>query len=762
MTSKENTPSPSLEEIASANKDEFDTLFSTQMALGQGITRQSQATTPTTEAGATTSVGPHIWNLLQETYGDKWSHEVIEHTVEPSQVRVLCRLTANGHSRTEFGTTINDGNIGICLQRATDNALAHCHSNLAPEAHADFVSAGASKTDYRSIDLRNIDTPAHKENRSWGQVADVRSGEAIRKAIPHCMEVAFENTIGEMEAVLLKGAMSNGIRNLHDFGCVITDRNGLVLAGKTECDLSTMLDGFSHDIHPGDVILHNDPYGAGGAGGHLNDWVIVTPIFFGEDIVGYSSSYGHMSDIGSPAMGSTPLTAQSLFGEGLRIPPIKLYSKGDLNHGALSILNSNSRTPRANHNDVMALIASTRAGEARIVQLCTRFGKATYHRGVEILMDRSRQALRSIIRKYFPPEPQSFEDTVDDDGCGNGPVRIRATIWREGDKGYLDWTGTDAQTVGPINLHLQETVLKQIVTEYLLRRIDPSMKPNSGGHSLLDITLPAQSLINASFPAALGNRQHSLSRLRDVLNGVFSYSADELVVSGGEGHYGRFAFAPTPGKPLIRLTETHYGGIPARPDADGIDGPAWRSSMQINSIEDMEHRAPIRIESRLSVSDSAGQGTHRGGNGVSTVYQFTEPGIVSISDDRHDSRPWGIFGGHAGARSRKYLTTKDGQREELASKSEHVAVFSGDKITYTSPGTGGWGDPLRRPIELVHKDVARGLVTPLSAKEDYGVVIDTITGAVASDESEALRRRLQGTQPSHTHFDFGKNTRRES
>ena len=170
----------------------------------------------------------------------------------------------------------------------------------------------------------------------------------------------------------------------------------------------------------------------------------------------------------------------------------------------------------------------------------------------------------------------------------------------------------------------------------------------------------------------------------------------------------------------------------------------------------MEHRTPVRVDSRRCIPDSGGAGTFRGGNSVATIYQFTAPGALSIQDDRHNARPWGVFGGQAGSCSEKSLTTKNGEHRTIAAKADRVLVYPGDKLHYVEPGTGGWGDPLRRSVEAVQKDVARGLTTIVSAKNDYGVIIDSDTGAVQAEETDALRRRVMGTPGKPLHFDFGK------
>jgi N-methylhydantoinase B len=762
-----NKPDLSLEELADANKSEFDRLFATQMALGTpgagdatGQTLRSPNLTEKDTHDALPSVGPHITTLLTDTYAKAWSYEIVEHKVEPGEVRVLCRLTAMGQTRMQFGTAVNDGNIGIALQRATDDALARCHADLAPDTHADFVSAHG----HQSIPQAPgpTDTLRQSEHISRVRQANTRAGDDVEKSLPHVVETALKSARGEMEIVLVRSAMSAGICLQRDADTMIADANGHLLVGHTETDLPQMLRASMPDLAPGDVILHSDPYSPGGAGGHLNDWAVVTPIFLGARLVGFSSAYGHMTDIGSESLGSNSVTTHSIFGEGLRIPPIKLYKNGDLNHEALAILASNTRAPVANHNDLMTLVAATKIGEARVLQLCARFGEPSYTRASQILLERTRQVMRAIIPKYFPSEPQSFEDYVDDDGCGNGPFRLKVTIWREEDKAYLDWTGTDAQAFGPINLHLQESTLQNLVGRYLLRRIDPEMEPSGGGNSLFNITLPEGSLIKATFPAALGSRRHLLGRLRDVINGVFSHSADSLVVAAGESNQGVLTFIPDDATQGLPLAETHFGAVPARSAADGIDGPSWKHTEKLHSVEAMEHQAPIRVDSRHCIPDSGGAGSFRGGNGVATTYRFTAPGALSIQDDRQTGQPWGIFGGRPGSRSEKSLTTKSGEHRTLAAKVDRLPVYPGDKLLYAGPGTGGWGDPLRRPVKAVQKDVTRGLTTIESAKEYYGVVIDSDTGTIHVEETEALRQRLLGAPGKRSHFDFGKKSVRQT
>jgi N-methylhydantoinase B len=171
---------------------------------------------------------------------------------------------------------------------------------------------------------------------------------------------------------------------------------------------------------------------------------------------------------------------------------------------------------------------------------------------------------------------------------------------------------------------------------------------------------------------------------------------------------------------------------------------------------------PLRIERIKGHMDSGGAGEHRGGNGVEKVYEFLAPGEVSVHDDRHISRPWGIGGGHAAANSRKVLLRKDGTERELPAKFDFLHVEPGDRLLYITGGGGGWGDPLDRDVDAVGRDVLRGFVSVENARESYGVVVDPETRTVDEAATADLRGRLRAERPHDAPvFDFGQPRRRE-
>jgi N-methylhydantoinase B len=202
--------------------------------------------------------------------------------------------------------------------------------------------------------------------------------------------------------------------------------------------------------------------------------------------------------------------------------------------------------------------------------------------------------------------------------------------------------------------------------------------------------------------------------------------------------------------------EINYGGIPGRPAGDGMDVHAWWPNFTSIPVEYAESYFPLRVERLKGCTDSGGAGKHRGGNGLEKLYVFLAPGEVSIHDDRHRSRPWGIGGGHAAASSRKVLLRKSGERIELPSKLDLLPVESGDRLLYITAGGGGWGDPLERDPEVVRRDVSRGFVSLDRARSSYGVVLQPATLAADIDATQTLRDEMRRSRAGALPvFDFG-------
>ncbi len=741
----------SLDDLLKASKAQFDAIAAVQSKELGVVGVEHRPATKEDLASASlqleTGAVSDAVALLNQQFGDAWSSEIVEHKIERGRVTVLCKLLVDGASKMQFGSARIAGDEGAALQRATDDALLKCAAMFPGNGQVEAKPTGSA--------------PAPVVEKSEDKSADIDrtpgGATSLDTITLDLIENALRNARHEMDAVLFRSAMSPVIREQHDEFPMITDRKGRMIVGQFGSYVPEMLETHGVAFDPGDVLLQSDPYKCGGAISHINDWMVLVPIFFEGELVGFSSMFGHMMDVGGWVPGSMPTAATSIFGEGIRIPPIKIYERGVLNKAALDLLMNNTRTPEMNYSDLMAIIAGSRAGERRVIEICQRFGVETYKSACDALLERTNKAMRTLIVQNLPEEPQSFEDFVDDDGCGNGPFKMKLTVWREGEHGYFDWTGTATQAPGPINFYLHEGMFKMFIGVYMIMVFDPQILFNDGFYDLIHVTLPHGSLVQPDFPAALGCRTHALSRQFDVLGGALSKNAPELATAAGYGSSPHFLYSGVDarGEPF-QLMEILYGGIPGRPVGDGMDGHSWWPLFENIPTEYLESYYPMMIESYGTIVDTGGAGKHRGGNGVDKVYQLMEPGHISVHDDRHLTQPWGILGGRPGQCSEKWLIRADGTREPLPSKIDNVEVAHGDRVIFRTAGGGGWGDPLDRDPVAVRNDVARKLVSIEAARQDYGVVLDGEGVEVDRQATETLRDGMRHGRGESSLFDFGE------
>lgn len=564
------------------------------------------------------------------------------------------------------------------------------------------------------------------------------------------IEGALKNARFEMDAVLYRTAMSPVIREQHDEFPMLTDPQGRMIVGQFGSYISEMMEDFEQTLEAGDVILTSDPYHCGGAISHINDWLVLVPIFFEDELVGWSSMFGHQMDAGGPLPGSLPTGAKTIYGEGIRIPPVKIFQKGKPDENILKLILNNVRMPEMNRADLMGIVAGCRAGEKRVLELCQRFGKDIYLAACQALLDRTHSAMAQLIVQNITEQPVSFEDWIDDDGLGHGPYKMKLTIWREGEHAYFDWSGTDPQAAGPVNFYLNEGMFKMFIGVYLIMVFDPQILFNDGFYPLLHVIIPDGSLLHPKFPSALGCRTHALTRLFDVLGGALARNAPEFSTAAGYGTSPYMLYSGWDQKgTFFYVMEISYGGIPGRPVGDGMDGHSWWPLFENIPTEYLEAYYPLRVDGYTSIIDSGGAGFHRGGNGIEKRYVYLEPGELSIHDDRWLTYPWGILGGKPGMRSEKILVRKQQGPQQLPSKCDEVQVQPGDMLIYRTAGGGGWKNPLDRPMERVESDVSKGLVSKEKAEQDYGVIVGD------AKASERLRKKMRAQQKKEGVFDRG-------
>jgi len=572
------------------------------------------------------------------------------------------------------------------------------------------------------------------------------------------IENALRNARIEMDATLVRTAMSPGIREQGDAFPLITDPAGKMIVGQFGSFIGPFLKGFEGTVEEGDLIFLSDPYSVEGAISHSNDWLVLLPVFKGGRLLAYTSMFGHQSDIGGRVVGSMPISATSIFEEGVRIPPVKIWKQGEYNQDLMKLVMHQTRKPDWCQADLNALIASCRVAARRVVEMAERFGDDVYVSATQELLDRNHRAMKSLIAMAIGEEPVTFEDYVCDDGKGFGPYRIKCTMWREGDTVILDFDGTDPQSAASINFYLNENMFKMFFGIYMIMVFDPQILFNDGFYDLIDVRIPAGSLLKPKFPAALSGRTHALGRIFDILGGLLGQKTPEFLNAAGFSSSPHVFYSGWDNREgqsgdWFQLFQIGFGGIPGRPMGDGPDGHSlWPGFTNVPN-EFLEKYFPLRIERYSTEPDSGGAGLHRGGNGIHMTYRFLADGEIAIHDDRWFVPPWGVNGGLPGARAKKLLERADGSMEVVGNKVEDVSVKVGDLLHFITWGGGGWGDALERDPDLVGLEIRQGLVTPDGAR-DYGVVADD-NGVVDANATAKLRDEMKAGRGELELFNYG-------
>ncbi|MGI9356857.1 MAG: hydantoinase B/oxoprolinase family protein [Rhizobiaceae bacterium] len=715
----------SLDDLLSASRDRFDNLFVHQMRGGRAAQLDDPAfADPSPDAAPQ---GPsNVIADLNRQFGFNWSSRTLRHDVSNGQVNAEVAIAVEDREVIETGTSqIGEAETEeAALERAVNRALrtgaarlTEQSLNLAPD-RSDIIADGALTSE--PADLVNI-------NR---------------------LETALSNLRSEMACTLARNRVSSGPTNPDASSAMVMDGRGRMISGESGSFLAHMFEAGQMHLAAGDVLLISDPFGCEGVVRNSNTWLLVCSVTCRTDLVGYVSVQAQFSDVGGGALGSAPIKAASVFDEGMRVPPVKLFEAGVLNQPLLDAIQTNCRTPETNRADTMAMVAACHAGAAQLSALYSRFGPNLYHKACAAMRERTRNAIRTRIVELIPQEPQSFEDVIDSDGQGNGPFQLRLTVWREGEHAYFDWTGTAAEAAGPINLYLHVGAAKAFIGQYLTSGLGAELTANDGFYDLIHLTLPEGSVLKPRFPAAVGRHEATLARHLDVLGAAIGRHMPQTLEAAGVGPAPVFSFSGTG----FRLVDTVPQGRPGRPARDGVDGIELLST---TNAENLEGIYPVVIERFQALPGTGGAGKFRGGNGVEKVYRVLSAGHVSLFDDRDISRPWGVCGGRPGASSQKRIERASGERLTLPAKLDGLHVEPGDRIVFRTAGGGGFGNPLTRDPIAVRHDVVQGLLSADAAASEFGVVIEGRSFDLNLGATEQLRRSQDRLHPDTKLFDRG-------
>lgn len=567
----------------------------------------------------------------------------------------------------------------------------------------------------------------------------------------------LEAIILEMRALIDRTAMSPIIKEKKDYFIGIYNAGGDMLSAHIAYTgpglIQPLLDFYSLEaMNPGDVFWYNDPYFTHGAIQHLGDMCFIVPVFSENEIVAFCVSFGHFKDIGGSKPGSISPSATEIFHEGTRVPPIRIYDRGVLNEEAYRLFLANSRFPKELEGDTRSLMASSRLGETRLLELIARLGREKTLTAWSTLLERNEGAARERLRELVPEGRYEFWDFVDNDGVSGQPYKVDMKLERLGDQITVDLSASDPQAKGPINFIATHGFINLLFGRYLAG-VDESLLLNEGLLRIIDntITRPG-TVVQPLFPAATGLRSHTRLRLSSCMLGIMNQS------SGGRAPANSPVYAIYTMRFFDSQTGSHNvcsegigSGMGARPFADGTDAIYFIGQKNF-PVEFIERDNPLRVREYGIHRDSGGPGFHRGGCGVvREIEVLAESGTLATRFDNSRFPCWGTAHGRAGRPPQVVINPGTPEEREVAPIGDNCPVNYGDIIRISACGGGGWGDPSERPVEKVLADARRGFISVDGARRDYGVVINANDWSVDIIETALLRADM----PTAGDFDRG-------
>lgn len=542
---------------------------------------------------------------------------------------------------------------------------------------------------------------------------------------------ALETIAEEMRTSLRRTAFSVVVTDMLDYSCAVFDGDGRLLATAIDIPgllaamppaLRACLEKWGDDVHPGDVFITNDPYlGCG----HTSDVNIFIPVFDADGRrVGFSGAVAHHADWGGRVAGTAAAGNQSLFEEGMVLSAIKLEEAGRRNEGIYDVIRSNVRHPRQNFGDLRATIAAARTGERRMARVAERYGTDTLVAACDGLIAYSAERTRRAVAA-LPDGTYVADGYLDDNGVTpDTPVRLAVAVTIAGEHVTFDFTGTDPQMPGGMNIPPANT---RGIAHYSLKCVLPDDIPfNEGSMDVVTIIAPEGTAVQPRRPAAVSDRTLASQRLADVIARAFAQTGVTRSSAGWAIGWPVFipdSKSPKTGEGAVLLANV-AGGAGACDHHDGGDAlDVHTANCAIIPAEIVETNYELRVERYELIRDSGGAGRYRGGLGIRADYRLVAPEPRTFLAEAEQSSPRfappGLDGGRTGAVASIELH-RDGETIPLRAKGTYVAQ-PGDVVQMRAGGGGGFGDPRERDREAVRADVRAGRVSPAAARELYGL-----------------------------------------
>jgi N-methylhydantoinase B len=586
---------------------------------------------------------------------------------------------------------------------------------------------------------------------------------------PILLEIFFHKFTAiaeEMAITLQRSARTTYVKEAGDFGTALAEPTGrffaypkvLGVSGFLDSDVGPTLAAIP-DLEPGDVVITNHPYASEGLATHMPDLHLVRPIFHEGRIVAHAWDFIHSADVGGGVPSSISPRFSDLFQEGFQIPPMKLVKAGVMNEDFLTLYRSNCRTPEVNLGDIQAMLAALLVGERRLLELIDAHGVETVMAAERELVAYAAAKAREVQR-LIPDGEYVFWDYLDDDYNSRVPVRLRCRLTARDGHVHLDFSGSDPQVEAAYNVPTagKRHVWLTLKLMHFVYSHDKTIPLNHGLFQHITVEAPSGSIVNPAPPAAVGVRAATAIRINEALVGALSTAKAGLMPAPSGGIMIPSVLVeqdPATGARNVMVLQSLVGGTGAREGGDGVDGRDSSLANQRNTpIEKTEEEAAAVIVDYALRPDSGGAGRWRGGTGVVFSVRIVRDGsaVLGRGMERFVFRPWGLAGGRPGEVARVVINAGTPDERDLG-KLDMLVARAGDVVTIMTPGGGGFGDPLERPLDAVRADVVAGYVSREAAARDYGAVFDG--DAVDEAATAARRSAIRATRKPLQRFEFG-------
>jgi N-methylhydantoinase B len=563
----------------------------------------------------------------------------------------------------------------------------------------------------------------------------------------------FQTICREMRHMMERTAQSFLMSQLHDLSVGIWKADGSTVAmpeGLLDQFLGTRFaiehirSQFGDDLHPGDVILTNDPY-HGGHAPHLPDWGFIRPIFHQEELIFFTLVRGHVMDTGGSFPGGYFPDGYDIHAEGMCIPPTRVIERGEERRDVLELVFNNVRFREEMEVDCQAMIATTAFADRRVHEVIDRYGADTVLACVDEMIDRTERAVRAEIGSIPDGTYQGASATDDDGTVLDEAVWVRVSVTIEGDEMVLDFTDSDDQRPGFVNRVWAATYGTAVGSAILL--MDPALADyhNEGSLRPIRVIAPVGSVLNCEYPATVGGSPVAVGeQITEAVTEALSKARPERALAPWGKHRGDYTSGTDSrnGRPYVRTSFDYDGSAGAVAGYDGATGPAsfgCLGSVMRGNVEEAEVRFPWKVIQLQVVPDFMGAGRWRGGGGVDwrAVNLGGPARMATGSSDGDEMVPSGVLGGHDCPPSRTFVQ----RGEELIRVKPHRMqdLRTGDVVIKLSSGGAGIGDPAERDPEAVREDVVNEFVSLEAAERIYRVALDPGTLEIDHDRTAALR-----------------------